>query len=244
MYGWVVAKLRRVGAVPQLVYRKANKIAVHLLGPMLLRPNRHGLELEKLGTEQDGWTVPVNRLDKSSVCYCVGVGADASFDFTLVDRFHCSVFSFDPTPASITYMELANYDRSNLHFLPVGVWDEDTELRFYVPANNDEALLSVFDLKGTGKYVLCKCQKISTIMQNLGHTHIDLLKLDIEGAWQRVVRNIAEENISVSMVCVELDSPTSLVWVFRVIRMLRRLGLELVHFEKDNYLFVQKSLLS
>jgi len=141
-------------------------------------------------------------------------------------------------------MELANYDRSNLHFLPVGVWDEDTELRFYVPANNDEALLSVFDLKGTGKYVLCKCQKISTIMQNLGHTHIDLLKLDIEGAWQRVVRNIAEENISVSMVCVELDSPTSLVWVFRVIRMLRRLGLELVHFEKDNYLFVQKSLLS
>jgi hypothetical protein len=102
----------------------------------------------------------------------------------------------------------------------------------------------VFDLKGTGKYFVCKCQKLSTIMRSLGHTHIDLLKLDIEGGWQRVIRNIVEEKISVSMLCVEFDSPTSLVKVSRGIRMLRELGLELVHFEKDNYVFVEKHMLN
>ncbi|MBN1507015.1 MAG: FkbM family methyltransferase [Sedimentisphaerales bacterium] len=185
----------------------------------------------------------MDRLDESSVCYCVGVGIDASFDFALVDRFHCFVFSFDPTPASITYMERAEYDRTKLHFLPVGLWDQDTELRLYLPTN-DETLLSVYDLKGTGKYFVCKCQKLSTIMRDLGHTHIDLLKLDIEGAWHRVIRNMVMEGISISMLCVELDSPTSLVSVFRVMRMLRRLGLELVHFERDNYLFVQRHMLA
>jgi FkbM family methyltransferase len=168
---------------------------------------------------------------------------DATFDFALVDQFHCNVFSFDPTPASISYMEQMKYDRSKLHFFPIGIWDEDAELRFYMPANKDETLLSVFDLQGTGKYVVCKCKKLSTIMRELKHNRIDLLKIDIEGAWRKVIKNIADENISISILCVELDSPTTLARVFWVIRTLRGIGLELAHFEKDNYLFVQKALL-
>ena len=75
------------------------------------------------------------------------------------------------------------------------------------------------------------------------HTHLDLLKLDIEGAWRKVVQNIVDENISISILCIELDSPTSLARVLWVIRTLGRIGFVLVHFEKDNYLFVQKNLI-
>jgi len=243
MREFTTARLRRIAAVPRLVYRKVNKVAVHLLGPIVWKPSKHRLRLERLGTGDGEWILPVDCLDGSSICYCVGVGNNASLDFGLVKQFHCSVFSFDPTPAAAAYMEQAEYDRSKLRFLPVGIWDEDTSLRLYMPANN-EVILSVFDLKGTGRYFVCECQKLSTIMRSLGHTRIDLLKLDIEGAWQQVVRNIVEENISVSMMCVEFDSPTSLVKVSRAIRMLRQLGLELVYFEKDNYLFVQKHMLN
>jgi FkbM family methyltransferase len=134
-------------------------------------------------------------------------------------------------------------DRTRLSFLPIGVWDEDTELRFFAPANPDQTSHSVFDLHGTGKYFVAECRKLSSIMKELGHENIDLLKLDIEGAWRKVVQNIADEQIRVSILCIELDSPISLPRVLSVIRLLKSLGFELIHFEKDNYLFVQKALI-
>jgi FkbM family methyltransferase len=218
-------------------------MVVHALLPLLKKPQRGELELERLGTDYGGWTVPVDLLNARSICYCIGVGLDASFDFALVEQFGCRVFSFDPTPKAISYMEHAQYDHTRLHFLPVGVWNEDTELRFFSPANPEETSHSVFDLHGTGKHFTAECRKLSTIMQDLGHEHIDLLKLDIEGAWRNVIKNIAEERINISILCVELDSPVTLPRVLRVIRMLGSIGFVLVHFEKDNYLFVKKGLL-
>jgi len=79
-------------------------------------------------------------------------------------------------------------DRTRLSFLPIGVWDEDTELRFFAPVNPAETSHSVFDLQGTGNYFLAECRKLSSIMHELGHDHIDLLKLDIEGAWRNVIK--------------------------------------------------------
>lgn len=241
---FIVSKVRRACAILWRVRRKCDKMIVHALLPLLVKPQRDELKLERLGTDYGGWTVPVNLLNERSICYCVGVGIDASFDFALADRFGCSVFSFDPTPKAIAYMERAQYDRTLLRFLPIGVWNKDTELRFFSPANSEETSHSVFDLHGTGKYFTAECRKLSTIMQNLGHEHIDLLKLDIEGAWRKVIQNIVDEHISISILCVELDSPTTLARVIRVIRALSSIGFVLVHFEKDNYLFVKKTLLS
>jgi FkbM family methyltransferase len=183
-------------------------------------------------------------LNEESVCYCVGVGIDASFDFALIARFGCNVFSFDPTPKAIDYMENARYDPLKLHFVPIGVWDKDEELRFYSPAKPQAVSHSVFDLHGTGTYFTAECRKLSTIMQEFGHEHIDLLKLDIEGAWRKVIQNIIDDRTNISILCVELDSPTTLARVLRIIRILRNMDFILVQFEKDNYLFVQKTLLS
>lgn len=188
--------------------------------------------------------MPINLLNDRSICYCVGVGIDASFDFALANRFRCRVFSFDPTPKAIDYMEHQQYDHTQLRFLPIGIWDEDTNLRFFAPANLKQTSHSVFDLHGTGKYFVAECRKLSSIMRELGHKHIDLLKLDIEGGWRRVTRSIIHEHISISILCAEFDSPTSLYRVLQVIRMLKSHGFVLVHREKDNYLFVQKTLIS
>jgi len=240
---FIVAKVRRVRAILWRVRRKCDKMVVHTVLPLLKKAQCGELKLERLGSDYGGWTVPVDLLNERSVCYCVGVGIDASFDFALADQFKCKVFSFDPTPKAIAYMESEQYDRDRLKFIPIGVWNEDTQLRFYSPANPQETSHSVFDLHGTGKHFTAECRKLSTIMHDLGHNHIDLLKLDIEGAWRNVIKNIAEERINISILCVELDSPTSLARVLQVVRMLGGIGFVLVHFEKDNYLFVKKALL-
>ena len=233
--------IRRAAAILWRVRRGFDKALIHFSLPFLLRPKSYH-QLVRLGTNYGGWFVPSDVLTKDSICYCFGVGIDASFDFALVRKFKCSVFSFDPTPLSIAYMSKEVYDRSKLHFEPIGVWNEDTELRFYAPANPEHTSHSVYDLHGTGKYFVANCRKLSTIMHQFGHIKIDLLKLDIEGAWRKVVDDIIKEKIDVSVLCIELDSPVTLSSVFQTIRSLKRAGFSLVQVEKDNYTFLSQKL--
>lgn len=234
----------RTYAILWRVCRKLHKMIIHAVLPFMVRPQSGNLQLKRLGTDYGGWTIPMDVLDGNSVCYCVGVGIDASFDLALLEQFRCVVFSFDPTPKAIAYMERMQYDRSKLRFLPIGIWDKDAELSFYAPASAEEVSHSVFDLHGRGECFKAPCRKLSSIMQELGHDHIDLLKLDIEGAWRDVVRNIVREHIDISILCVEFDSPVKLTWVLSAIWALEQIGLVLAHYQKDNYLFVQNSLLS
>lgn len=243
MRQFVAGKLHRIYCILWRVRRGIDKKIIHACLPFLVKLKTDELRLQRLGTDYGGWTVPVDIMSENLICYCVGVGVDATFDFALVEHFKCNVFSFDPTPKAINYMEGAVYDHSKLRFLPIGIWDEDTELRFYSPANPQETSHSVFDLHGTRKYFTAKCQKLATIMKKLGHDHIDLLKLDIEGSWRNVIADIVNNQIAIKILCVELDSPTTLFRVLKVKRMLGSIGFELVHFEKDNYLFVQKALI-
>ena len=41
--------------------------------------------------------------------------------------------------------------------------------------------------------------------KELGHTHIDLLKLDIEGAENKVLNNMLDDNIFPKYLCIEFD---------------------------------------
>lgn len=233
----------RAFAILWRIYRGVNKKVVHIFLPYLVKTNSDGLELVKYGTDYGGWTVPANHLRSQSICYCVGVGLDASFDFKLIEQHCCQVFSFDPTPMATEYMKSCEYDQTKLIFEPVGVWNTDTSLRFYESTHPLHSN-SVYDLHGTGKYVEVPCKRIATLMEKYQHQHIDLLKLDIEGAWQKVVKNIVEEQVSLSMLCVEFDSPVSLLKVLSIISILKEVDLVLAHFEKDNYLFVKKELLA
>lgn len=47
-------------------------------------------------------------------------------------------------------------------------------------------------------------KKLSTLMQENSHTHIDLLKMDIEGSEYAVLDNILKEKIDIKQICVEV----------------------------------------
>ncbi|MBS1589418.1 MAG: FkbM family methyltransferase [Bacteroidetes bacterium] len=46
-------------------------------------------------------------------------------------------------------------------------------------------------------------KSLKTIMQELGHTHIDVLKIDIEGSEYDVIDNILDEKLSVTQILIE-----------------------------------------
>jgi len=232
-------KIKRLAAIVWKVKRGLDKWIVHVVFPLLASKTDKTYKLERLGSQYGGWVIPVDLLYNRSICYCVGVGCDATFDFALIDRFECRVYSFDPTPKSISYMNNQKYDHSKLTFVPIGIWNKNTKMKFYAPANPNHTSHSIYDLQGIGDGFEAECKTISTIMQEYGHPRIDLLKLDIEGAWRLVIEDIIKNKIDISVICVEMDSPVTLTKVLSAINLFKLANYELVYREKDNYLFVR-----
>lgn len=218
------------------------RVANRLFTPALLGKRsgfrKPGIKLEKLGTEYGGWVVPVDRINADTVCYCGGVGEDISFDLALIERFGCDVFAFDPTPRAITFVEKIA-PPAKFQFHPWGLWDEETNLKFFEPADPAHVSHSVVNLQGTDRYFEAACKPISRIAEELGHTKIGLIKIDIEGAEFAVLRDIIGHSIIPDVMCVEFDQPCSPFRVHRAVLDLKESGLELVAIDHWNYTFVK-----
>jgi FkbM family methyltransferase len=193
-------------------------------------------DLVELGDFRASWIVPETLLPFGGVCYCGGVGENISFDLELVGKYGCDVYAFDPTPRAIKFVESAPRPVA-FHFIPYGIWSAETSLRFYVPRNPLHVSHSAVNLQKTAEFFTAKCKPISSIMKELNHERLDLLKLDIEGAEYAALEDILSNGIHPRIVCVEFDQPT---WIFRTIRMVKRMmsdGYSLVSIEGWNYTF-------
>ncbi|WP_169053626.1 FkbM family methyltransferase [Alteraurantiacibacter aquimixticola] len=196
---------------------------------------KNAVELRQYGQGHAAWWVPAD-LAAGSVAYCGGVGLDATFDFALADEMGLEVHSFDPTPRALEYMERENRGRVRMH--PWGLLDRDEVVRFHAPADPRHVNFFVENLHGTEEYFEAECLTISTVMERLGHERIDLLKIDIEGSWGKVIDRMLDDSILPGTLCVEFDSPAPLWRVRPIVRRLQKAGYSLVRRDKENCVFV------
>lgn len=209
------------------------------LGPLMkayLRP-RGRADLIRLGTYYGGWWLPESVLRPGALAYCAGAGDDISFDLALHDR-GMRVLTIDPTPRAASHVNAVAPTSDRFAFVPVGLWDASTELRFYYPRDPDEVNYSVVNLQRTSEYFTAKVNTLRELMDDRGDDHIDVLKLDIEGAEHRVIESFVAGGVRPVVVCVEFDQPTPTRSVLRSIRLLEQAGYRLVHIELWNYTFV------
>ena len=115
-------------------------------------------------------------------------GEDITFDLGIIERFGCYVVAFDPTPRAIAHVAEHAADEPRFTFRPVGLWSEDTSLRFFAPRDPAHVSHSAVNLQRTETYFEAEVRTLPTLMHELGHDRIDLLKLDIEGAEHGVTR--------------------------------------------------------
>jgi len=186
-----------------------------------LRPVARRDDLIHLGSDYGGWTVPERLFGPGSVCYCGGVGHDVTFDLALIERFGCEVQAFDPTPSAAKHVGALAEPR--FHFSPTGIWHRDEVVEFYEPDYGDQNFSAV-DLHGTGKSFGAPCRSIGSLMAERGDERLDLLKLDIEGSEYAVIRNICEERIPITVLCVEFHKDPGIVHMTEAARMLRGAG--------------------
>ncbi|EDX74631.1 methyltransferase, FkbM family protein [Coleofasciculus chthonoplastes PCC 7420] len=199
--------------------------------------------LEKIGSDYGGWVVPTNLIKPDWVCYCAGVGEDITFDLGIIERFSCNVFAFEPTPRAKKYVGKIAVNNKKFHFYQIGLWSKDSIQKFFVPTNPRFVSHSILNLSETQDFFEANCQRLSTIMQNLEHEKIDLLKMDIEGAEHEVLKSLIEDNIDIKVIGVEFE-PMSFLKVIISTFKLMSYKYSLVSIDGRNYTFIKTQILN
>ena len=176
-------------------------------------------DLTRIGTDYGGWTIPGTSVDSDSVIYCGGVGLDASFDLGLIERYGCRVHAFDPTPSTVQYVR--TLDAPNFRFYPWALWSQDGEIYLHSPDYSDSNF-SATNLHHTSTGFTAPCRSLESIMEELGHDRIDLLKLDIEGAEYTVLDSLT---VRPQILCIEFHKHGSRInEMIKAVRQLRSVG--------------------
>jgi FkbM family methyltransferase len=179
--------------------------------------------LLRVGSEGAHWTVPLAEFDSSSVCYLAGVGEDISFDIALVEKTSCEAHSFDPTPRAAAHVEPIDLP-NGYTFHQFGIWSSNTTLKFFAPANLANVSHSILNLQRTEEFFEADVRRVKSVMDELGHTKLDLLKIDIEGAEYEVLESLLQDKINVRYLCVDFDQPYPFIKTLRMLRRLKKHG--------------------
>ena len=245
-----------------------------------LEINGHlNLSLKSLGGDPQNhnygrWFIPHGFLDEQSICYCAGAGEDITFELDLVSHYQCSVHIFDPTPRSVIhirevirilnnkniynsiseldfkYTQFQGIDISKIIFNNYGVSGKSGLRKFYTPKDPSHVSHSALNLQNTTKFFEANCKSLESIMAELSHSSINLLKMDIEGSEYEVIRAIVLSKISIDILCVEFDEghhPLDGLYLQRIVNALeslKSLGMTLVYIDNWNFTFISKHLVT
>lgn len=144
------------------------------------------------GTEYGGFYLPKTFEIDNAIIYSFGIGEDLSFSEAIIEAGG-HIYAFDPTPKAIQYVENHRIStHPNFHFYAWGLSDKDEKENFYLPKKNDWVSGSVILHRSvdSGNMVEVQMHTLRSIMSELGHDHIDILKMDIEGSEFKVVNNL------------------------------------------------------
>lgn len=176
-----------------------------------LRLRRRGVEPIATGPIHrldsfDGWAVLREHLTPASVVYSVGIGADVDWDLAMIAEFGVVVHGFDPTPESVAWVREQELPERFV-FHPLGLATHDGTLSLYPPKRAGRINFSVEKLEyvtDAHQPVEMPVARLQSLMHDLGHTHVDVLKIDIEGGEFDVIPAILESGVSIGQLLVEI----------------------------------------
>jgi FkbM family methyltransferase len=184
--------------------RRLHRRVKALVGRDLIVPLQEHRVTEYHGTSYGGWAIVPDAMSPATVVYSAGVGDDVSFDLSLIKHYGLTVHAFDPTPRSIAWVRSQSLP-AQFVFHEIGVGHEDGTLTLFPPARSSHISFSVVNRTSTvSRYGLeFPVRRLSTIMRELGHERVDVLKMDIEGAEYSVLRTLDEDGIYPTQILVE-----------------------------------------
>jgi hypothetical protein len=137
---------------------------------------------DRVGRAGDGgkWVCNPYRLSDDCIVYGVGAGDDISFEEEMASKYGCEVHAFDPSKLSRgLYSKLAKgkkYGGGSVIYHPWGMGpvSEDGEKRMELVLDGEKI----------------QTKTLREMTELLGHSKVDLLKLDIEGGEWAVMKDL------------------------------------------------------
>ncbi len=240
------------------------------------KSNAYNKNIIHLGSKYGGWYLRDAKSLYNSTIISAGVGEDISFDIELINKYKTKNILVDPTPRSISYLEnilnnlgksrlteysqtgfqpidsyeLTKINKNNLKIIKKALWFKNDKVKFYEPPNPDYVSYSLSNWQNNyskkTNFIEVTTTTIKNILDNEITDKFELLKLDIEGAEVKVLKEMLKLNIYPNQILVEFDElHTSKIKVFLKVRLLIRQLLknyELIDInDYPNFLFIKKS---
>lgn len=180
-------------------------LAKYLLGKDLYLRADVRLDMEMYGRGYAAWALPKDYVRRNSVVYSFGIGEDVSFDLTLIEAVGCQIHAFDPTPKSLAWVDReVREPRFIVH--PWALGPKVGSMQLWLPSAPEHVSASCrpSDERSEESFV-AECKDLPTIMTLLGHTHVDVLKMDIEGAEYEVLSSLTADSTIKKVRCLLVE---------------------------------------
>mgnify|MGYP001317873547 CR=1 FL=1 len=127
-------------------------------------------DIELVGNFHDGvkWVCGLRRMRKGCVVYSFGSNGDDQFETDVMEKTECRVYTFDPTLTLEKKRMLSSSVRKNFHNIGLAT---------------HEGGMAIGGIER-------EVQNLRTIMKDLKHKQVDILKLDIEGTEYEVFEEL------------------------------------------------------
>lgn len=189
----------------------------------------------RLGSAYGGWNfVPLPSLSHA-VVVSAGVGEDVTFDVELATRFGCRVVLVDPTPRAVQHFrdlesrigqtarepyspdgcqsvdayDLSSITPGQLQLEGRALTGTSGTVRFYAPKNPADVSYSIVNFQNDyatdTECINVPAVSVSDLLENIGVSNIELLKLDIEGAEIEAIPSMLDQGIRPRQILVEYD---------------------------------------
>lgn len=164
-------------------------------------------EVRRAAVKSCGWWFDPDSLGEGAVVYSLGIGQDIGFEAGLIDEFGAEVHAFDPTPSSIDLCERMQ-PPAGFRFHPWAITAVDGSIRFYPRERRDgsastEMYTTVAEAGVARDAIDVPTFTLQSVARKLGHTRIDLLKMDIEGAEYEVLEGLLDSPLLPTQLLVE-----------------------------------------
>lgn len=170
---------------------------------LLGRELRHFVEVRIPTVQYGDWVFSPTELHAGGTAYSLGVGEDTILDMALIERFGLEVHAFDPTPRAVAWIGKQKLP-PRFHFYPVGVAGYDGMAEFAASSKPDDPSFTfVGHANSNAERAQCEVRRLSTLARQLGHTRIDVIKIDIEGAEYAVIDDLLNSELQVHQILVE-----------------------------------------
>ncbi|MBN1253521.1 MAG: FkbM family methyltransferase [Bacteroidales bacterium] len=203
------------------------------------------IDTETFGNKCVEWTFYSKTIDENSVVYSFGVGDDISFDLSLINKYDLQIFAFDPTPKSFDWITSQNLPNQFV-INNIGLADYDGKAKFNPPENPEHISATMLERPETkNQSYKVDVKTLKSIMKELNHSEIDILKMDIEGMEYRVIDNLLENNILPYQILIEFHHRFKNVGIketAKTVKKLRKSGYKVFHVSKtgEEIAFIRK----